>query len=350
MALIIGGLHAAWTGRPCVRDGGGDQLPDRVATRVPRRASAGAGGRRCTRSPAETRPQPTYPNGVDQVWAVPWAQVISWIGSAAVPPTVTWPSSRPLSSTATAVWLCLCGSIPTTTMCMSPSPGVRVRPADTPQSGGRGLVLRSSHAGRTDSGRGARFTRRPTRPGGTRRKSHPATGADLPPHRRPGQRDAEVHANAPLSERGRLRLARLIVDDGWPIARSAERMQVSWPTAKRWADRYEQLEPAGMVDRSSRPHRSPRATPAPVVRRIVHLRWKQRLGPVAIGDRVGVAPSTVHRVLTRCRISRLCAVDRVSGKPVRRYEHPAPGDPRFFTRTPHFQSVTHRYGDLLPFT
>lgn len=135
-----------------------------------------------------------------------------------------------------------------------------------------------------------------------------------------------VHANAPLSELGRLRLARLVVDQGWPIARAAERMQVAWPTAKRWADRYRAHGPAAMTDRSSRPHHSPRRTPAPVVRRIVHLRWKQRLGPVAIADRVGIAPSTAHRVLVRCRINKLSHVDRATGEPVRRYEHPAPGD------------------------
>jgi hypothetical protein len=39
------------------------------------------------------------------------------------------------------------------------------------------------------------------------------------------------------------------------------------------------------------------------VRRIVHLRWKKRLGPVAIADRLGLAPSTVHAVLRRCRIN-----------------------------------------------
>lgn len=135
-----------------------------------------------------------------------------------------------------------------------------------------------------------------------------------------------VHANAPLSARGRLRLARLIVDDGWPVARAAERFQVAWPTAKRWAERYRTDGPAGMADRSSRPHRSPRATAAPVVRRIVHLRWKHRLGPVQIADRVGVAASTAHRVLVRCRINRLGHLDRATGEPVRRYEHPAPGD------------------------
>ena len=134
------------------------------------------------------------------------------------------------------------------------------------------------------------------------------------------------HANAPLTERGRLRLARCIVDDGWPVARAAERFQVSRPTATRWAARYRAAGPAGMRDRSSRPHRSPRRTPAPVVRKIVHLRWKQRLGPVAIAARVGVAPSTAHQVLARCRISRLGHVDRATGEPIRRYEAAAPGE------------------------
>ena len=110
------------------------------------------------------------------------------------------------------------------------------------------------------------------------------------------------------------------------MARAAQRFQVAWPTAKRWADRYREYGPAGMTDRSSRPHHSPNATPTPVVRKIVHLRWKQRLGPVAIAERVGVAPSTVHQILRRCRINRLAHVDRATGEPVRRYEHPSPGD------------------------
>ncbi len=133
------------------------------------------------------------------------------------------------------------------------------------------------------------------------------------------------HANAALTPKARLKLARLVVDDGWPVARAAERFQVSWPTARRWADRYRQAGPEGMHDRSSRPHRSPTKTPQPLVRRIVHLRWKHRLGPVAIADKVGLAPSTVHAVLLRCQLSRLSAVDRVTGEPVRRYEHPHPG-------------------------
>ncbi|MGH1565831.1 IS481 family transposase, partial [Mumia sp. DW29H23] len=135
-----------------------------------------------------------------------------------------------------------------------------------------------------------------------------------------------THANAALTPRARLRLARLIVDDGWSTARAAERYDVSWRTAKRWADRYRDEGPEGMVDRSSAPHRQPNRTPAPVVRKIVHLRWKQRLGPVEIADRLDMASSTVHAVLVRCRINRLSHLDRATGEPIRRYEHDKPGD------------------------
>jgi len=133
------------------------------------------------------------------------------------------------------------------------------------------------------------------------------------------------HANAALTPRARLKLARLVVEQGWSPARAAERYDVSWRTAKRWAERYRELGAAGMQDRSSRPHHSPARTPRPTVRKIVHLRWKHRLGPVQIGGRLGMPASTVHAVLTRCRLSRLSHIDRVTGEPVRRYEHDRPG-------------------------
>jgi len=93
-----------------------------------------------------------------------------------------------------------------------------------------------------------------------------------------------VHANAVLTPRGRLLLARRIVEEGWPIARAAEHFHVAWPTAKRWASRYVAMGMAGMDDRSSRPHYSPSRTSEVVVRRIVALRWRHRLSPLAIAS------------------------------------------------------------------
>jgi transposase InsO family protein len=133
------------------------------------------------------------------------------------------------------------------------------------------------------------------------------------------------HANAALTPIQRLRIAKLIVDDGWPVAHAAVFFHVAWPTAKRWADRYRAMGAAGMQDRPSRPHRSPNKTPPRLVRKIVHLRWKKRLGPVGIAGRLGMPASTVHSVLVRCRLNRLRHVDIRTGEPVRRYEHEYPG-------------------------
>ncbi|MCV7395193.1 IS481 family transposase [Mycobacterium paraseoulense] len=134
-----------------------------------------------------------------------------------------------------------------------------------------------------------------------------------------------VHANAVLTPRGRLLLARRVVDEGWPIARAAEHFHVSWSTAKRWASRYAAMGSAGMADRSSRPHCSPNRTPPPVVRKIVHLRWRHRLSPLAIASRLSMSASTVHAVLVRCRLNRLSHIDIRTGEPIRRYEHDRPG-------------------------
>ena len=131
------------------------------------------------------------------------------------------------------------------------------------------------------------------------------------------------HANAALTPRHRLIVGRLVVDDGWPISQVAARFQVSWPTVKRWADRYRTGEP--MQDRSSRPHHSPNKTNQQTARRCVRLRLRLREGPVQLASRLGIAPSTVHRILTDVHLNRLSHVDRATGEPVRRYEHDHPG-------------------------
>jgi transposase InsO family protein len=122
-----------------------------------------------------------------------------------------------------------------------------------------------------------------------------------------------------------LRLAQLVVDQKWTHAAAAKMFMVAPRTAKKWADRYRAEGAAGMSDRSSRPHSNPTKTAPHLVRQIVRLRWRHRLGPVQIAGRLGMQASTVHAVLTRCRINRLSHIDRVTGEPLRRYEHPHPG-------------------------
>lgn len=133
------------------------------------------------------------------------------------------------------------------------------------------------------------------------------------------------HGSAALTPRHRLRLARKVVEEGWSISAAAAFFRVSYPTAAKWSRRLVELGPDGMADRSSRPHRHPNKTPQAVVRKIVHLRIKKRLGPVQIAGLLGMPASTVHAVLVRCRLNRLSHVEVKTGEPARRYEHETPG-------------------------
>src|SRR5699024_4091307 len=67
------------------------------------------------------------------------------------------------------------------------------------------------------------------------------------------------------------------LQDGWPSSEVAARFQVSWPTVKRWVDRYRAGE--SMQDRSSRPRSSPNKTAKTVSKRCVSLRMRLREGP-----------------------------------------------------------------------
>jgi transposase InsO family protein len=113
---------------------------------------------------------------------------------------------------------------------------------------------------------------------------------------------------------------------GRPIAHVAAEMGVARQTASRWWHRWLAEGQAGLRDRSSRPRRSPRRTPRPTERRIERLRRRLKLGPVRIASRLGLASSTVYRVLRRLGLHRLCWLDRPTGRVIRRYEHVHPGD------------------------
>ena len=61
------------------------------------------------------------------------------------------------------------------------------------------------------------------------------------------------------------------------------------------------------------------------MKRCVSLRLRLREGPIQLATRLGLAPSTVGRILTSCRLNRLSACDRATAEPIRRYEHDHPG-------------------------
>jgi transposase InsO family protein len=141
-----------------------------------------------------------------------------------------------------------------------------------------------------------------------------------------------AHANARTTFHGRL----LIVQrhqQGWPKAHIAAAMGVSRKCVRTWIDRHAAEGEAGLHDRSSRPHRSPRRTAPEVEERIVELRRHARRGPDWLAAELGMPTRTVSRVLTRRGAPRLAALDPLTGQLLRaskatavRYERSRPGE------------------------
>jgi transposase InsO family protein len=133
------------------------------------------------------------------------------------------------------------------------------------------------------------------------------------------------HRTARLNEYGRRLLAERVLGEGWSVATAARAQGVSRSTGHKWVRRFRAEGVAGLADRSSRPHRSPRATPAAEVSRILAARHELRWGPDRLGPLLGHPSSTVAAVLRRTGQPRLADLDRPTGVPVRRYEVCHPG-------------------------
>jgi hypothetical protein len=98
---------------------------------------------------------------------------------------------------------------------------------------------------------------------------------------------------------------------------------VSRATAYKWLARWRVEGVAGLADRLSRPHRSPRQTSPARETDLVALRRSWRGGPHLLGGRLGMPPSSGHAVLVRHGVSRLSRLDRVTGDVIR-YERDHP--------------------------
>ena len=134
-----------------------------------------------------------------------------------------------------------------------------------------------------------------------------------------------AHRNAPLTPRGRRLLVRRVEEFGWPAARVAEAAGVSRATVYKWTRRFRQEGLAGLQDRSSRPHRSPRALSEGQIHRILRLRRGLKRGPHRLVAVLGHPRSTIYAVLRRHGCSRLRDFDRPSGQPIR-YVRARPGE------------------------
>ena len=137
-----------------------------------------------------------------------------------------------------------------------------------------------------------------------------------------------LHANAKLGLAGRLALVHA-VEGGSSLRQAALLFNVSPATAHRWWHRWlDSGEEARrslscLLDRSSRPYRSPRQLAPELSEAICACRRATGWGPRLVAAATGFAHSTVWKVLRRAGISRPAKAAR---EPANSYEWPCPGD------------------------
>jgi transposase InsO family protein len=132
-----------------------------------------------------------------------------------------------------------------------------------------------------------------------------------------------THKNARLTYLRRLELVQDMTGRGLSASEAALAHGVSAVTARKWLGRYLAEGAAGLLDKSSRPARSPRQIDPNVALVIMELRRKVML-QAHIASYVGVSKASVSRVLRRAGLSRLS--DLRPPEPVQRYEREQPGE------------------------
>jgi transposase len=119
-----------------------------------------------------------------------------------------------------------------------------------------------------------------------------------------------LHGNAELSLNKRRRLARRVGEHGWTLTRAARAAEVSPRTARKWVCRHRAEGELGLLDRSSRLHRSPNATPEHRVALIALLRRSTRMTGAEIAEVLQMPITTVQGVLTRIGLGKRSRLDR----------------------------------------
>jgi transposase InsO family protein len=139
------------------------------------------------------------------------------------------------------------------------------------------------------------------------------------------------HANARTNEYGRnLAVQRYLA--GHRVRDVASQLGISRTTVYKWIARFHAEGPAGLADRSSRPHISPGRTPLQVELMILLARLDHHAGPIQLAGDLGLPASTIGAVLRRWQMPHLVDLDRITGELLRsratdiRYEHTRPGD------------------------
>src|SRR5262249_45262594 len=118
-------------------------------------------------------------------------------------------------------------------------------------------------------------------------------------------------------------MVRAVADRGMTKAATARQFNTTPKTVGKWVDRFRAEGVDGLQDRSSKPLSSPIQTP-PATRNVVECLRRQRYTQIQIADQLGISQSTVSRILKRCGLSLLCALEPQQPRP--RYERATPGE------------------------
>jgi transposase InsO family protein len=132
-----------------------------------------------------------------------------------------------------------------------------------------------------------------------------------------------VHHNARLTALGRERIVRAILGQQLSVRAAALQAGLSERSVRKWLARFRAEGVAGLRDRSSRPHRSPRRTPSAQVAVVLALR-RLRLPGFQIAHQSALSRTTVSRLLRRHGLARLS--DLAPAPAVVRYQRQIPGE------------------------
>jgi transposase InsO family protein len=133
----------------------------------------------------------------------------------------------------------------------------------------------------------------------------------------------KLHRNARTCPRSRRLLVERIETQGWPRAQAAAAAGISERTAAKWLARWRIEGEAGLVDRSSAPHRIPHRTPERRRRLVLALR-RLRLTAAEIAQALAMPLSTVSALLKRAGLGRLSRLR--PPEPPNRYERRRAGE------------------------
>ena len=131
-----------------------------------------------------------------------------------------------------------------------------------------------------------------------------------------------LHANHRTCPSSRRLIRRRVLEKGWTIERAAEAAGCSERTAGKWLRRYRDGDHE-LLDRSSRPKRSPRRLASERVRVIESLR-RLRMTAAEIAEILELPLSTVSLWLKRIGLGKRSRLD--PAEPPNRYERRRPGE------------------------